>query len=242
MREKKFQAVIISDLHLKEEAPGITQLFENFLNQIAQHAQELIILGDFFEFWIGDDAMSIFQKYIAHLLADLNKTYQTKIFIMPGNRDLLLGENFCKQAHATLLPEIILREFLNQKVLLCHGDELCTQDLSYQEYRKQVHKPWVQKLFLLLPIFIRQKIAQKIRKSSRDNFKKYSVMVDVSPEAVREMALKYKAEILIHGHTHQKVYQAEPPLTYRVVNSDWQADRGSFIQIDNQGIYLKDFP
>jgi len=237
--------VIISDLHLKEESREITKLFKNFLDQIARYSEELIILGDFFEYWIGDDAINNFQKNIADLLKNLNQQYQTKIFIMPGNRDLLIGQKFCDLAGACLLPEIVLRDFSNSKIILCHGDQLCTSDIRYQKYRKQVHKFWVQRLFLALPIFIRREIAKKIRKSSREKFKKYPVMIDVSPEAVCELAEQYQAEILIHGHTHQKIYELAKPgskLKYRIVNSDWNENQGSFIQIDQTGIYLKDFP
>ncbi len=238
---KTIQTLIISDLHLKEEATGITQLFEKFIHQIAIQSQELIILGDFFEFWIGDDAMSDFQKSIAQQLALLAKT-GTQIFIMPGNRDLLLGKKFCQEAHAQLLPEIIKKKYLGKQIIFCHGDQLCTGDTAYQNYRKQVHKPWVKKLFLSLPVFIRRLIAQKIRKNSKENFKKYPVMVDVEPKTVLDFLIKNKAEILIHGHTHQKIYETLNQNNFtRIVNSDWGINHGSFIEINSEGIFLKDF-
>lgn len=236
--QKPIQTLIISDLHLAETQPEITDLFDQFLTQIATKAEELIILGDFFDYWIGDDAMTPYQAQIAKKLADL--THQkTRIFIMPGNRDFLIGKAFCEQARAFLLPDIAFREHQHQKILLCHGDQLCTEDHAYQRYRYWTHQTWLQKLFLSLPISFRQKIAQKIRQKSQTQ-QGYHPKFDATESAITQLVSQHSAQILIHGHTHQPIYQTKNNLT-RIVNSDWHADQASFIEINTDGIFLREF-
>jgi len=264
---KTSQAVIISDLHLNKNNLKTVQLFEKFLNQIAQYSNQLFILGDFFETWIGDDAMEDFEKKIAKLLLDL-KNKSTKIFILPGNRDLLLGQKFCDLSGAELIKNdfYILpsctradtqvrpytgegREFI--RIALCHGDEFCTSDIKYQKYRKIVHQKLVQFLFLNSPIFIRRFISQKIRQSSKTNYLKTQKIVDVSSAPIEKFAIENNINILIHGHTHQmgtheltispKIKPEK--ILKRIVNADWHPDHGSYVLIDflNQ-VFLKDFP
>jgi len=89
--------LLISDLHLEEKRPDITRAFLHFLDTRARQAEALYILGDFFEVWIGDDAMSPFQRRIAQALHALSET-GTRIYLMQGNRDFLIGRAFCPAA------------------------------------------------------------------------------------------------------------------------------------------------
>ncbi len=248
---KTSQAVIISDLHLNKNNLGTALLFENFLNQIAQHSQQLFILGDFFETWIGDDAMEDFEKNIAGKLLELSQK-NTKIFILPGNRDLLIGQKFCDLAGAKLIKKDFY--ILPNQIALSHGDEFCTSDIKYQKYRKIVHRNYVQFLFLNSPIFIRKLISQKIRQSSKTNYLKTQKIVDVSEEAVLNFCEENHINILIHGHTHQMAVHElktglktglktpEGKLLKRYVNADWHPDHGSYVLIDLQDkITLEDF-
>ena len=247
---KPLSILIISDLHLAPEYPEINALFDMFLKKIAPSTEQLYILGDLFNYYLGDDAISDFQKTTAEKLKNLSLTHDIKIKILPGNRDVFLGQKFCELAHGALLPEVFTEDFTppdsnhhSFKILYCHGDQLCTSDKKYQYYRKLIHLPWVRNLFLSLPIKFREKIALNIRKSSRRKFEKAQTYVDVEFNTAQEFAKKYEAKILIHGHTHHWVDQPEPPyLKRRIVNTDWKENSASYIQIDKSGmIEIKKF-
>ena len=127
--------LLISDLHLQEERPDITRAFLDLIAGRARDAQALYILGDFFEVWIGDDAMSPFQRSICQALRELSDS-GTPIFLMHGNRDFMIGRAFCKAAGCTLLPDPSVVELNGEPVLLMHGDSLCTKDEGYQRMRR----------------------------------------------------------------------------------------------------------
>jgi len=158
--------LLISDLHLEAARQDITRGFLDFLQRQAIKAQALYILGDFFEVWLGDDAMSSFAKQIAEALQRLNQS-GTRIFIMHGNRDFLIGERFCREAGCALLPDPSLVDLNGEKVLLMHGDSLCTQDIGYQRLRFWLRNPISLWLLKHLPLALRQALARKLRKTSQ---------------------------------------------------------------------------
>lgn len=127
--------LLISDLHLQEERPDITRAFLDLLDGRARHAQALYILGDFFEAWIGDDAMTPFQQSICQALRRLSDS-GTAVYLMHGNRDFLIGQAFCKAAGCTLLSDPSVIELGGEPVLLMHGDTLCTRDVGYMKMRR----------------------------------------------------------------------------------------------------------
>lgn len=228
----------IADLHLTESDPIVLAGFFHFLQQLPKHC-ELYILGDFFDYWVGDDVMNEIQIKIAKSLAHLKKK-QINVFFMCGNRDFLVGEEFAKQAQLILLPDYYF--IPETQTLLLHGDLLCTQDEKYQQFRVKIHQKWRQRLFLRLPKRIRLWIAQKIRQKSQkmNQVKSYDLM-NVNPKAVRDLLSQYQATTLIHGHTHQpeKEVIIEPNQAInatRFVFAAWH-DSFNYIYQDEFGIY-----
>ncbi|MBD8613531.1 UDP-2,3-diacylglucosamine diphosphatase [Pseudomonas putida] len=238
--------LLISDLHLQEERPDITRAFVDFLGGRARSAEALYILGDFFEAWIGDDAMTPFQSSICTALRALSDS-GTKIFLMHGNRDFLIGSAFCKKAGCTLLADPSVVRLNGEPVLLMHGDSLCTLDEGYMRLRRVLRNPLT--LFVLrnLPLSTRRKLARKLRNESRAQTRmKASDIVDVTPEEVLQVMRQHGVSTLIHGHTHRPAVHAlqvgDRPAR-RIVLGDWDA-QGWALQVDEQGFKLSpfDFP
>lgn len=232
--------LLISDLHLHEKRPDITQAFLAFLNTYACKAEQLYILGDFFDVWIGDDAMSEFHQHIAGALRKVAEQ-GTKIYLMHGNRDFLIGKRFCQLANCQLLNDPSLIQANGESILLMHGDSLCTSDTGYQRMKRILRNPV--SLFILrhLPLKTRQRIAGDLRQQSRSRTAmKANDITDVSPEAVEQAMRRYQVHTLIHGHTHRP---ATHPLSQgqRIVLGDWD-NQGWYVQIDEQGIELKALP
>ncbi|MDF2691571.1 MAG: lpxH [Gammaproteobacteria bacterium] len=238
---KQAFSLIISDLHLSESHHDSSRLFFRFLEEKAYSAEALYILGDFFEFWIGDDDLSPFHKNIIEALAKLSQS-GVKLFFMHGNRDFLLGKKFAKMAGATILNDPAVIEFYGRKVLLTHGDQLCTDDIRYQKYRKIVNRKWVQKLFLLLPLSRRRALALKIHHSNphRKPGQYRPEIADVTANAVQNAFEKHQVNDLIHGHTHRLAIHDYPLNKKRYVLGDWH-EHGSYIELSKQAIMLHSF-
>ncbi len=236
--------LIIADLHLSEDEPAITAGFIRFIHQQAIHAKQLYILGDFFNYWIGDDDPNPLHQQVAEAL-NLLKQRGIPCYFIHGNRDFLLGQRYAKRCGMQLLPQETLIESHGHQVLILHGDTLCTDDVAYQSYRKKVYTPWIQRLFLLLPLFIRRRIAQKMRQNSQScsNRKPESIM-DVNQQAVINELQKYKTNWMIHGHTHRPaIHQIniDDKPHYRGVLGAWHHEGSAFV-INEQGIELIFFP
>ena len=235
--------LLISDLHLEEERPDITRAFLHFLQTRARGAEALYILGDFFEVWIGDDGMSPFQHDIARALRELSDT-GTRIFLMHGNRDFLIGRAFCREAGCTLLKDPSLAHFNGEPVLLMHGDSLCTLDVGYMKLRRLLRNPL--SLFILrhLPLTTRHKLARKLRSESRAQTRmKASEIVDVTPDEVPRIMADYGVRTLIHGHTHrpaEHVLEVNGQSARRIVLGDWDK-QGWALQIDASGMHQAPF-
>ncbi|MCU4675651.1 UDP-2,3-diacylglucosamine diphosphatase [Catenovulum sp. 2E275] len=231
----------ISDLHLSEQTPNINQALLTFLNQLPRQTQALYILGDFLEYWIGDDHPSEWFKPIELALKDLSEN-TCPIYFIHGNRDFLVGKKFAKRCGMQLLPEPSVVELYGQKVLIMHGDSLCTQDESYQSYRKWVRKPWLQFLFSLLPKATREKIFGAGRaksKQKQQNIQNMSIL-DVSQQAVADEMQAYQVNILIHGHTHRPAIHQNAIAQntgIRIVLGDWY-DQGSVLEVNQDGYLL----
>ncbi|PZW46421.1 MULTISPECIES: UDP-2,3-diacylglucosamine diphosphatase [unclassified Pseudomonas] len=229
--------LLISDLHLEQERPDITRAFLHFLDTRARHAEALYILGDFFEVWIGDDAMTPFQRSIAQALRRLADS-GTRIYLMHGNRDFLLGKAFCREAGCTLLGDPHTVELAGEKVLLMHGDSLCTLDIGYQKMRRLLRNPL--SLFILrnLPLDTRHRLARKLRSESRSQTRmKASDIVDVTPDEVQRVMARYGVKTLIHGHTHRPdvhALQVDGQPAKRIVLGDWDK-QGWALQVDENG-------
>lgn len=235
--------LLISDLHLQEERPDITRAFLELIAGRARDAQALYILGDFFEAWIGDDAMSSFQRSICQALRALSDS-GTPIFLMHGNRDFMIGRAFCKAAGCTLLPDPSVITLNDEPVLLMHGDSLCTRDEAYIRMRRCLRHPLT--LFVLrhLPVSTRHKLARKLRSESRSQTRmKTNDIVDVTPEEVPRVMAQHGVHTLIHGHTHRPAIhklQVDGQPARRIVLGDWDR-QGWAVQVDERGFQLEAF-
>jgi UDP-2,3-diacylglucosamine hydrolase len=236
--------LFIADLHLQTEEPAITAGFLRFLQGEARSADALYILGDLFEAWIGDDDPNPLHREIAAAIKALVDS-GVPCFFIHGNRDFLLGKRFARESGMTLLPEEQVLDLYGRKVLIMHGDTLCTDDTGYLAFRAKVHTPWIQTLFLALPLFIRNRIAAKMRAGSKaaNSSKSLSIM-DVNPQAVIEVMEKHRVQWLIHGHTHRPdvhTLSANGEPAHRVVLGAWHTE-GSMVKVTPDGIELIPFP
>lgn len=235
--------LLISDLHLEEKRPDITRAFVHFLETRACKAQALYILGDFFEVWIGDDALDDFQRSIASALRRCSEA-GTQIFLMHGNRDFMLGQAFCREAGCQLLRDPSVVTLGSEAVLLMHGDSLCTADHAYMRMRRLLRNPL--SLFILrhLPLQTRRKLARRLRDESRTQTRmKASEIVDVTPSEVDAVMRRHKVRTLIHGHTHRpSVHQftLDGAPARRFVLGDWDR-QGWALQVDEKGLILEAF-
>jgi UDP-2,3-diacylglucosamine hydrolase len=231
--------IFISDLHLCDSRPNITNTFVSFLKNTAKNAQALYVLGDFFEYWPGDDAIqSGFQYQVIKALKALTDA-GTKLFIMHGNRDFLLGELFLEATGAELLPDPIMLNLYNQSVLLSHGDKLCTDDIQYQAFRKKVrNKAWIQS-FLNQPLSTRIATIEQLRqKSEQEKSNKPTSIMDVNQGTVENfLADQNYPRFFIHGHTHRPKkhsHNIDNQICTRWVLGDWY-ERGSYLRLCKDG-------
>lgn len=229
--------LLISDLHLHEERPDITGAFLAFLEQHAKQAQALYILGDFFEVWIGDDAITPFQLKIAEALSAVAAT-GTDIYLMHGNRDFLIGDGFCELADCQLLEDPSVVQLAGEAVLLMHGDSLCTSDLSYIRLRRVLRNPLILLILRHLPLRTRQRLAGDLRQKSKTSTRlKTSDITDVNPDEVTRVMTQHKVRTLIHGHTHRPAVHNLTGQKQRIVLGDWDS-QGWFIKASSNTLEL----
>jgi UDP-2,3-diacylglucosamine hydrolase len=218
--------LFISDLHLEESRPDITDAFLTFLREKAAGVKQLYILGDFFEAWIGDDERTPLQEQIAAALKQLSDS-GTAIFLMHGNRDFLIGEDFCHRAGATLLDDPTVIDLYGTPTLLLHGDSLCTADVEYQKFRANMRNPQMQKMMLARPLEDRQQMAKQLRAlSMAKNQGKAEDIMDVTPEEVVKELEAHGVQLMIHGHTHRPAVhelEANGKPARRIVLGDWHS-------------------
>ena len=235
--------LLISDLHLEEQRPDITRAFLHFLQTRARQAEALYILGDFFEVWVGDDGMSPFQHDIARALRELSDA-GTRIFLMHGNRDFLIGRAFCREAGCTLLKDPSIVRLNGEPVLLMHGDSLCTLDVGYMKLRRLLRNPLSLLILRTLPLSTRRKLARKLRSESRAQTRmKAREIIDVTPDEVPRIMAEHGVRTLIHGHTHRPAEHAlevNGQSARRIVLGDWDS-QGWALQIDEQGLHQAPF-
>ena len=226
-------AVLISDLHLQASEPSLLEKFEKFLSSKVNGFNNLFILGDLFETWIGDDDESEFNKKIIEILKKVSAD-DIKVFLMHGNRDFLIGENFCKSINAELLSDYHIYEDGDSKILLLHGDTLCTDDIRYQEFRKLVRNESWRGDFLSKSLKERLEIASGLREmSNEETGDKKNEIMDVNQESVRKVSNEFSIKKMIHGHTHRPFIHEDKDLV-RVVLSDWENEVNYATIIDGE--------
>jgi UDP-2,3-diacylglucosamine hydrolase len=196
-------SLFISDLHLNEERPLITEAFFSFLQTEVRGAETLYILGDLFDAWIGDDDDRPLAAQVSSALRDAAQN-GCKIFFQHGNRDFLLGHRYAQRCGMQVLPDLFRLEVMNECWLLAHGDQFCIGDSSYQQFRAQVRNRAWQKELLARPLEERRQIATQLRMKSKEaNSLKASDIMDVTPSEVNRILVEQKCSKLIHGHTHR---------------------------------------
>jgi UDP-2,3-diacylglucosamine hydrolase len=249
-------ALLISDLHLTPSMPLTAQRFFDFCEKEAPKVEAVFILGDLFEYWVGDDASasSPFQQEVQLAIANLSA--KVKTYYLHGNRDFLIGKSFLKKTGMTLIADPSTVEIASEKWVLAHGDAFCTADLGYQVFRSWVRKSWIQKIFLTLPLDWRKGIAQHLRTNSHSQYQSqqrtasHQRKMDVTREACAAVLKEQSGDRLIHGHTHLPAHHQESlgeQNWQRWVLSDWDLDhpeslrpRASALLIDSAGVRFVD--
>ncbi len=237
-------ALFISDLHIDASRPAITEQFLGFLATEAKNADALYILGDLFESWVGDDAPDSAQTAAIAGLHSLT-SHGVPCFVMHGNRDFLLADQFCRMSGATLLPDPLIVTLYGEPLLVMHGDALCTDDHAYQRLRATVRQADWQRQFLALSIASRRALASAVREGSQAHTAAVEYAItDVNADSVASALRGAGTATLLHGHTHRPAIHAlhvdGRPCT-RIVLGDWY-DQGSLLRWDQNGPELKSLP
>lgn len=246
------RTLVVADVHLMPSSIDgaqsnnqhpINRCFLAFLSQKASQADQLIIMGDLFEAWVGDDVSMPFYSTAIKAIASL-KDKGTRVYIGLGNRDFLIGNQLLSACNAEPLFEdiVLLQHQQHAAIILMHGDSLCTDDTSYQRFRYWLRQAWLKRLFLSLPASWRFKLAQKLRnKSSQANQRKPAAIMDVNEKAIKAVFVNHpEAKHLIHGHTHQPNHHlmhlglnvGKNECLERWVLGDWHEEGAKYITIE----------
>ena len=240
--------LFISDLHLEASRPDITAGLLQFLSNESGHCSALYILGDLFEVWLGDDSDDPLAEEIASALKAFAEA-GAKIYLMHGNRDFLLGEDYARRCGAELLPDPSVIDTDLGPVILSHGDSLCTDDTDYQAFRSQVRNPEWQQQFLAQPLAARRAFAEQARAHSKNaTADKNAEIMDVNQQAVQSLLENHGLPRLLHGHTHRPAQHSieltsindDSQQSWRLVLGDWDK-KGWFAEIADGGVTLHSF-
>lgn len=229
--------LFISDLHLSQERPEINALFLRFLQQHAKDADAIYILGDLFEVWLGDDMiLPLYREAIEQINSVVSTG--TPVYIMYGNRDFLMREQFEQISGAKIIHEPYVIDLYGTQTLLLHGDTLCTDDINYQKLRAMVRNPAWQNEVLTKSPQERLALAKQFREMSQtETAQKADDIMDVNQNAVEQTMRDNKVRNLIHGHTHRPAthhFELDGQQATRIVLADWY-NNGSFLRVDENG-------
>ena len=230
--------LFISDLHLGPGTPEATDSLLRFLRETAPKADALYVLGDLFEYWIGDDAVE--QPFEHEVTAAFRALVDAgvPVYFMHGNRDFLIGRRFAKASGMKILADPAMIDLHGRPTLLMHGDTLCSEDIEYQKFRARTRNPLLQWLFLALPLSLRVRIALKLRgRSTQAKQAKSMAIMDVTPGTVEDTLRQHRYPRLIHGHTHRPArheHHVDGHACERWVLADWY-EHGSYLRCDASG-------
>ena len=229
----------ISDIHLSDKHPELTQAFYTFLKESKEACTHLFILGDLFEAWIGDDDSTPLIQEIKSALREFT-TNGPETFFIHGNRDFLIGQTFAEETGITILPDPYSLVINEQKIVISHGDFLCTDDVDYITFRNQVRTQEWQSDFLQKPLSEREAIAVSMRDASQEaTAEKSNTITDVNLDAVNSFIDEHKADLFIHGHTHRPdIHNLES--AKRIVLGDW-GNSGWYCWLDKDSYQLEQF-
>jgi UDP-2,3-diacylglucosamine hydrolase len=240
------QTYFIADLHLSENRPDISAAFFSFLNSkiLNQDVDALYILGDFFEVWVGDDYITELSSNVAAQLKAV-RDGGTPVYFIHGNRDFIMREKYAAMAGMTLLDEQTVIDLYGTPTVILHGDEMCTQDVEYQKFRRKSRGWWWPKLMLAMPLWYRKKIARDAREKSKlSQADKPLEILDVVEDAVLATFAKHGVTNMIHGHTHRPnvhTYTVKQHTLTRTVLGDWYS-QGSYLVVTPQAQTLISTP
>jgi len=230
--------LFVSDLHLCAGRPQSNRVFLRFLERDARSARALYILGDLFEYWVGDDDLD--DPFNATIVAALARLAASGVptYLMHGNRDFVIGEAFARASGITLLPDPTIIELDGNAVLLMHGDTLCTLDLEYQAFRREARsQTWISAL-MRQPLAERKAAVEALRRrSEQEKRAKPAEIMDVAPAEIEAALRRYGYPRLIHGHTHRParhVHRVDGHVCERWVLADWYQG-GSYLACDESG-------
>jgi len=236
--------LFISDLHLEADRPDIGEQFLRFLREEASEADDLYILGDLFEAWVGDDDPNTHYFAIKRALRKLTDG-GVPVYFMHGNRDFLIGREFANETGIQILKDPYKVTMYGERALLSHGDLLCTDDVQYQRVRKMVRDPDWQASMRAKPLKERLRIAHEARRQSMEQTINQSLeIMDVNQQAVEAVIRKHKVDVLLHGHTHRPgVHKIDlgSRKARRIVLGDWYT-QGSVLRWDSRGPRLEEMP
>jgi UDP-2,3-diacylglucosamine hydrolase len=234
----RLSTLFISDLHLCAGRPQSNRSFFGFLEREARDAQALYILGDLFEYWVGDDDLG--DAFNASVVSALGRLAASGVptYLMHGNRDFVIGDAFARASGVALLPDPTLLDLYGQPTLIMHGDTLCTLDEDYQAFRREARREsWVRNL-LERPLAERKAAVEDLRRQSeQEKRRKTAEIMDVAPAEVEDVLRRYGYPRLIHGHTHRParhVHLVDGHTCERWVLADWYRG-GSYLACDASG-------
>ncbi len=238
--------LLLSDLHLPSGPSPLRDAFLEFLKGPARQAQRVYLLGDLFEYWIGDDSgLRDYAPEVAALrsLGDSG----VELFFMHGNRDFVIGPRFARAAGLSLLDDPAVIELCGVATLLSHGDLFCTDDIAYQKWRRFSRNKSGLAIFRRLPEFLRQRIAGSARRRSADDKRaKSEAIMDVNDAAIRQAFTQYGVSRLIHGHTHRPAEHvhvlADGRHCERIVLADWRPQQLEYLACDNGRLHRVALP
>lgn len=235
--------LFISDLHLDEARPGVTDAFTALLAGEARAARAVYILGDLFEAWVGDDDDAPLAGRVQAALRALSAA--VPVYFMHGNRDFLVGEVFAAATGVQVLDDPTRIDLHGTPTLLSHGDAWCTDDAAYQAFRREVRDPAWQQAFLARPLAARRGFAAQARaESARQNAAKSQYLMDVNEAAITAAFRAHDVLRIIHGHTHRPAVHelsVDGRARRRIVLGDWH-EQGSVLRVDDAGARLTTLP
>ena len=231
--------IFISDLHLDKDRPKVIRYFIDFLNNLESDLESLYILGDFVEYWVGDNDPGDGLEEVFSSIK--KKSNSIPIYFMHGNRDFMISEKFCNHHGMKFLKDPTKIKLHGKKILLMHGDTLCIDDIEYQKFRTMVRSPLWQNEMLKKSLEERMNLAKMLRaKSLSETNAKDEIIMDVNDNEVINQLRKYDVDIIIHGHTHRpNIHKiiSENKECKRIVLGDWY-DKSFILRISDDEIII----
>lgn len=231
--------IFIADLHLSPTQPIVTNLFLKFIKDITPKADALYILGDFFKFWAGDDDNSRFNEQIKQALQAISS--KIPVYLMPGNRDFILGQTFAKESGCILIPDPYKIDLYSKPTLLTHGDILCTKDIKHRFFRAITRLPYGITIFLKLPLKFRIWLASTIQEySAKTKLLKNKNILQPQPDTIKKLMTKFATKQIIHGHIHrveENEFVINGQNMKRLSLGEWNDSAGSILIYHQNGQY-----